>query len=326
MRTIEHFYGADLDWIDHYAQQLGGQIEDNFIKIPEEVEGGTRYFLDCGEGIVTYFVNVQYNEDVRIIQKNPNTDFIGLYYNLTDGEAEIDINNFSYNVSRWQYNMCLFDSSLESDFHINAGTKIFALCIFIKKSLIKEFLGKHKIIFDNIDKIIDPKKNTVIRFGRMSNDSFHILDTLRKNEAGGAIFDLNLSGTVHMLLANFLRKIAEKPIIIQTIDKTDLTAIISIQMYLIENVSNHFPSIKTLAEKAYMSESKFKTLFNKITGDTPNVFFMENKLLLAKEMLETKQFSISQVSDQLNFTNNSYFASKFKEHFGISPKLFVHEL
>nr|WP_306801541.1 AraC family transcriptional regulator [Flavobacterium sp. H4147] len=97
-------------------------------------------------------------------------------------------------------------------------------------------------------------------------------------------------------------------------------------MYLIENIEGHFPSIKFLADKANMSESKFKSLFNKITGSTPNMFFMENKLLLGKDLLETKEMSISQISDKLNFTNNSYFAAKFKEHFGISPKTFVKEL
>ncbi|MNY23086.1 Bacterial regulatory helix-turn-helix protein, AraC family [compost metagenome] len=53
---------------------------------------------------------------------------------------------------------------------------------------------------------------------------------------------------------------------------------------------------------------------------------MENKLLLGKELLENKQLTISQISDELNFTNNSYFASKFKEHFGLSPKAFYKQL
>ncbi|MNY60985.1 Virulence regulon transcriptional activator VirF [compost metagenome] len=81
-----------------------------------------------------------------------------------------------------------------------------------------------------------------------------------------------------------------------------------------------------MASRANMFESKFKNLFRKITGLTPNKFFMDNKLLKAKEMLESKQLSISQVSDQLSFTNNSYFASKFKENFGLSPKTFVKQL
>ncbi|MNR57973.1 Virulence regulon transcriptional activator VirF [compost metagenome] len=81
-----------------------------------------------------------------------------------------------------------------------------------------------------------------------------------------------------------------------------------------------------MSKMSNMSESKFKTLFKKITGNTANVFFIENKLLLAKELIENKQLTISQISDQLNFTNNSYFASKFKERFGISPKAFNKQL
>lgn len=81
-----------------------------------------------------------------------------------------------------------------------------------------------------------------------------------------------------------------------------------------------------MADKANMSESKFKSLFKKITGNTPNAFFMDNKILLAKELLEQKKLTISQVSDKLNFTNNSYFSSKFKDHFGLTPKTFLNQL
>jgi AraC-like DNA-binding protein len=160
----------------------------------------------------------------------------------------------------------------------------------------------------------------------MSNESYHLLDDLRKLEVGGPVFDLNLTGTVHMLLSNYLKKLSTNRIIIQTVNETDLSSIIKTQQTLIQNIENHFPTIKSMASEANMSESKFKTLFRKITGITPNAFFMDNKLLLAKELLEKKQLSISQISNQLNFTNNSYFASKFKQHFGLSPKTFLKQL
>jgi AraC-like DNA-binding protein len=323
---IEHSYSADLNWAPDFAKKLGGKVEGNFILIPEEVQTGTRYFLECDKGIVAYYINVEYKRNIRFIQKNLNTDFVGLYYNLTDGVASVSIHDYVYNVSRWNYNLSVIDSSLESDYNVEVGSKTFALCIFIKKSIIKDFVKKNNIVLSNIDDLIDPLKNTIVRFDRMSNDSFHILDDLRKKEVGGSIFDLNLMGTVHMLIANYLKKISTKRIIIQTVNQQDLGVIIAIQMYLIENIEGHFPSIKLLAEKANMSESKFKNLFTKITGNTPNTFFMDNKLLLAKELLETKELLISQISDKLNFTNNSYFASKFKEHFGISPKTFLKEL
>ncbi|QOG00561.1 AraC family transcriptional regulator [Flavobacterium sp. MDT1-60] len=160
----------------------------------------------------------------------------------------------------------------------------------------------------------------------MSSDSYHLLNDLRKLKVGGSIFNLNMIGTVQMLISNYLKKMSTHRIIIQTVNSSDLNGIITTQMFLIEHIDEHFPSIVLMARMANMSESKFKNLFRKITGLTPNKFFMDNKLLKAKELLEKKQLSISQVSDQLSFTNNSYFASKFKENFGISPKTFIKQL
>lgn len=326
MKIIKHYYDADLSWVKHYAKQIGGKIDGNFIRLPEDSQSGIRYFLDCGEGIFAYYINVEYKKNFQLIQHNLNHDFVGFYYNLTEGDASVSTDYFMYNVGRWKYNLSVIDGALDSEYNVKKGSKTFALCIFIKKSMLKAFTQKNNIVIQNIDAVIDPKENTIIRFDRMSSESYHILTDLRKMEVGGSIFDLHLKGTVHLLISNYLKKIATRKIIIQTVNKTDLDHIIAIQMYLIEHLKDHFPSITQMAKMSNMSESKFKTLFKKITGNTANVFFMENKLLLAKDLLEDKQLTISQISDELNFTNNSYFASKFKEQFGISPKEFNKQL
>ncbi|QDW22418.1 AraC family transcriptional regulator [Flavobacterium sp. KBS0721] len=326
MKIIKHSYGADLSWIENFANQFGGKIEDNYIIIPEELQTGTRYFLDCGEGIVAYYINVKYNKNFRFIQKNEDNDFVGLYYNLTEGEATVSRESTVYDVGRWRYNLSVLDGSLETDYNVKAGSSTFALYIFIKKEKIISFVKDHNITFRDIDLLTDPNRNTIVRFDRMSSESYHLLNDLRKLEVGGSIFNLNLIGTVQMLISNYLKKMASRRIIIQTVNSSDLSNIIASQMYLIDHIGDHFPSITQMANRANMSETKFKNLFKKITGSTANKFFMDNKLLKAKELLESKQLSISQVSDQLSFTNNSYFASKFKENFGLSPKTFIKQL
>jgi len=326
LKTIEHYYSADLNWVENFAAQLGGKVEGNFITDSEDIQTGIRYFLECQEGIIAYYIDVEYKKNLHLIQKNIDKDFIGYYYNLTDGEAIVSTHNFIYNVSRWQYNLSVIDGTLDSEYNVKRGSKTFALLIFIKKGIIESYTRENNINLPDVKQLIDPSKNTVIRFDRMSNESFHLLHDLRKLKVGGPVFDLNLVGTVHLLISNYLKKISKNRIIMQTVNQQDLNTIIAIQIYMIENIMHHFPSIKSLSEKANMSESKFKNLFLKITGNTPNVFFMENKLLRAKEMLQEKQLTISEISDKLNFTNNSYFASKFKEHFGMSHKTFIKEL
>ena len=326
MKTIIHSYGADLTWIESFAEQFGGRIEGNFIIMPEELQTGTRYFLDCGEGIIAYYIDVVYNKNFHFIQKNVKGDFVGLYYNLTEGKATVTGESRIYDVGRWQYNLSVIDGALEPDYNVTAGSRTYALCLFIKKERIKEFVSTHNIPFRDINLVTDSSKNTIIRFDRMSSNSYHLLNDLHKLKVGGPVFDLNLRGTVQLLIANYLNKMSASRIIIQKLNTTDLSNIISTQIFLIEHLEDHFPSIEQMAARANMSESKFKNLFRKVTGLTPNKFFMDNKLIKAKELLESGQFSILQVSDQLNFANNSYFALKFKENFGISPKTFVKQL
>lgn len=326
MKTIRHSYGTNLDWVKPLATQLQGEFVENFIIVPENIHPGTRYVLDCGEGIVAYYVDVINKEEHQLILKNTKNDFVCLYYNLTEGKATYSYDDVVQDLGRWEYNLIVMDSSLETNYLVTPDSKTFVLCIFIKKETIVTFAKKNHINFNNIDKITDSTQNTIVRFDRMSNESYHILNDLRKLKVGGPVFDLNLKGSVQLLLSNYLKKMSTHRIIIQTVNKYDVGNIVAAQMYLISNIYGHFPSIKTMASKANMSDSKFKNMFKKLTGTTPNAFFMDNKLLRSKELLEEKNLSITQVSDQLNFTNNSYFASKFKEHFGISPKTFLNQL
>jgi AraC-like DNA-binding protein len=326
VKTIEHSYGADLDWVEPFANKLGGKVKGNFIIVPDDTFKGTRYFLDCGDDIVAYYVDVTNNKDINLIQKNTKKDFIGIYYNLTEGDVRYSSESFALNVGRWKYNLLVIDSTLDTNYKIKAGSRSHAFCIFIKKSRMESFAKNNNIALKDMNKITNSSKNTIIRFDRMSDESFHVIQELQKLKPGGSIYDLNIIGTVHLLLSNFLKKMSSTRIIIQTVNKLDLESIIETQMFLINNLEESFPSIETMALRAHMSESKFKNLFKKVTGKTPNTFFTENKLLEAKRLLEENQLSISQVSDKLNFTNNSYFASKFKAHFGLSPRTFVNQL
>lgn len=327
MKTFEHFCSADLDWVAHFAAQFGAKIEGNFIVIPKKCHySGTCYFLECNEGIVAFYVDVVHNIDFQVTQKNVKDDFVAMYYNLTEGEVSILKDDIVYDLGLWKYNLLIMDGALQSDFYAKAGSKIYMLCVFIKKNILQVFAQKNNIPFESIKKKSNDEDKEIVKFDRMSNESYHILNDLRKLKVGGAIFDLNLKGSVQLLLSNYLNKLSKKRIILEEVNRNDFNAIISSQMYLMDNVESNFPTIKKLAFNANMSLSKFKVLFKEITGTTPNLFFMNNKLHRAKELLEGRQLTILQISDRLHFGNTSYFGAKFKKFFGISPSTFIKQL
>ncbi len=172
---------------------------------------------------------------------------------------------------------------------------------------------------------MDKNQNTFIKFDHMSPQIFNILNDLRKQDIGGELFNLNLIATGYQLISNYLDQMFDNDII-EKVNTDDLMKIMGIQAILINNIDQPFPSIKTISDKAHMSETKFKRLFRKVTGTTPNYFYMSNKLKKAKELLETKKNTIAEVCDELNFSNYSYFIFKFREHFGVSPNVFIKKL
>lgn len=326
MKKITHSYGVESDWVEPFAAQYGGEVDGNFIKVPENLLTGERYFLNCGFGISALYIDVFYHEDIHLRQEHKEKDFIAIYYNLTEGEATTIVNGATNNMGRWSYNLCFIDSSLNSDYVVKAGSHTYELCIFIKKDVVREYFQNNESIKDHADEILNPELNTIVKFTRMSNDSHHLLMNLRTKEVGGVAFDFHLKGAVQCLIADYVEKMNIDEIVIDKMSEVDLNDILKSQAYLIENIDKTFPSIELLAHEANMSTSKYKNLFKKVTGLTPNAFFLKNKLIEAKRLLIERQLSIMEIADNLSFASNSYFTVKFKEFFGMSPKEFTKQL
>ncbi len=119
MRTIQHSFGADLDWVESYANSFGGSVKGNFICTSEDISTGVRYFVDTGEeDVVIFYIDVTYNSEVHIIQSHLKKDFIGIYFNLIHGRRLKTCNDFAYDVGTLGYDMSILDSLLEIDHYI----------------------------------------------------------------------------------------------------------------------------------------------------------------------------------------------------------------
>ena len=320
MKEVTHEYGIDLFWKDNLAEQLDGYVDGNYIKVPEEIHSGTRYVLPISEFTTALVIDVTYNQSVTFHQRNTNDDFIGVYFNLTEGEAFHVLDEVSRPVGRWNYNLAIMDSSLDADYIIQKGSKTYMISIFIAKAAFKAYLRKLPQFKDVLNEVFDSKKNTFIRYERMTNEAWWLIDELRQIDMEDPLYDVFLKGTIYSLMANYMDQVAIQEVLIEKVAKEDLTAIISSQSALIDQITEQFPGISSLASVACMSETRYKSLFKKITGLSPNVFFLNNKLSFAKQVLENGELTIGEVADQFNFATPSHFAELFKNAFGVPPK------
>jgi AraC-like DNA-binding protein len=100
----------------------------------------------------------------------------------------------------------------------------------------------------------------------------------------------------------------------------DVEALRDVMKMLSDTQLHKFPSIDTLSRTAMMSSTKLKTRFKQVYGMKLYEFYNHHRLLQAKEMLRTGNYSVKQVGINIGFSNLSNFAKAFKKEFGVLPR------
>ena len=100
----------------------------------------------------------------------------------------------------------------------------------------------------------------------------------------------------------------------------DVEALKEVMKLLSDTQLHKFPSINTLSKTAMMSSTKLKTRFKQVYGMKLYEYYNHHRLLHAKEMLRTGNYSVKQVGVNIGFSNLSNFAKAFKKEFGVLPR------
>ena len=81
--------------------------------------------------------------------------------------------------------------------------------------------------------------------------------------------------------------------------------------------------LKALARKLGTSYSRFRFAFKKETGHSPREFENQIKLSRARDLLHFHHKSVSETAHLLGYSSVYYFSRAFKQHYGLSPKIWA---
>ncbi len=91
----------------------------------------------------------------------------------------------------------------------------------------------------------------------------------------------------------------------------------------VDYIHTHFRSgelsVSNLAAMSSMSETYFRKLFKKTYSISPSQYIINLKLEYASQLLQSRLYSILEVSEKSGFTDVKYFSRIFKKSFGLSP-------
>lgn len=87
-------------------------------------------------------------------------------------------------------------------------------------------------------------------------------------------------------------------------------------LYQNENLSQF------LSQELHQDYSALSKLFSEVEGQTIEKYHIALKIERAKELLLYNELSLSQIADELQYSNAAYLSNQFKKHTGLTPSFF----
>lgn len=106
---------------------------------------------------------------------------------------------------------------------------------------------------------------------------------------------------------------------------SDAILIDKIQKCLEKNLSMEKYTVDMLCADIGMSRTAFYNRIKYIAGQSPTSYILSYKMGIAKTMLASGQYSVSDIAAFLGYCDAKYFGKKFKEFHGISPMRYVRD-
>lgn len=94
--------------------------------------------------------------------------------------------------------------------------------------------------------------------------------------------------------------------------------------FIISNITEELLH-QQIADYAGVTPNYLSYLFKKDTDETMSVFIQKARIEEAKHLLNTTSASISEISELLAFTDQSYFTKIFKKHQGVTPNQYRNQ-
>lgn len=106
--------------------------------------------------------------------------------------------------------------------------------------------------------------------------------------------------------------------------KYDIEKITNARDLLLKDIKNA-PTIEELAREAGINQQKLKTGFKVIFETTINKYLRDERLERASILL-LQDYSVREASNEVGYSNQSHFASRFRDKYGVLPKDYLKKV
>ena len=154
-----------------------------------------------------------------------------------------------------------------------------------------------------------------------------VLNQIIDKKLHGALQNIYMKGKIYELLSLYFN-ISEETESDQCPFMANEETVLQIKRakdIIIENMANP-PSLEELSKQVGLNIKKLKMGFKEFYGTPVFTFLLNYKLEYSKKLLEEHKLNVSEIANQIGYSNSSHFIAAFKKKFGTTPKKYVMSL
>ncbi len=319
---IQYQITQDNTFMHVLHEALGGDLlnENELILPPNHPIASGRFVRYTIRDIIrVLIVDNMYVKKPIILERlpDPNNDFLAINIYMSDAPFVQQVGAESKIVARLNEGLFFNSSNLSFIQDIPSGERYTLINLTFSKEKIRAYLNPPK--GDFFSKILKSTKKYAV-YETLTSGLLQLAEQIMTLDMSQALNKMTLESRVLDFTYHALKKLETRNLasILSSLSQEDVNAVYETRKFLLSDLSNP-PAISVLAKKAAMSESKLKTCFKQIYGNSIYQHFLDYRMEKAYKIIEKKQHSINEVSTMLGYTNPSQFSKKFKDHFNFLP-------
>ena len=304
---------SGLTQIEQIAARMQLSIRANTLAIPSYMgEGSIRYFpLPYGIQVHHY----SYRVKEPIIIRSENTRSSGMYMlqiNLSNAFIEKSVGEQALRLSQQGGTGALFYSPGFPSIGSGETEQMYSIVIVsLPVSVMERFFS--------FQQTADP----FCQYEELSDLSAIALSNALSAEGNPMQREGRLMAWVAGLIELFANRAEEE--LPPGMAPEDVARLFKVKEILEQALFGQLPTLEQIAQTVLVSQSKLKTDFKAVFGQSIYQYYLYRKMLEAQRLLRQDGNNITEVGLQLGYTNLSQFTAQFKKQTGRTPSVFQKE-
>jgi AraC-like DNA-binding protein len=318
---FEFVPGTQFDFVTSFAQKFNLPVDGDRVNIPPALGKGSirRISLSFEMKLVLHRFTLTEDFILNRIGSDAPNNLVSIIFHSNEANASLATGEIIHPLSRSsEFAIQIASTDLNSQIRFPANSEIYFLVIGIMKQALRDLLA-----IKNPNRVVQTIMNAepgFLFYESMTVDIHKILkqltDAREDNELSNFYYGLQVQQLIYLVFEKLQQRHGQRH---STVHKDDVEKLSMIRSTILADLSVP-PALPGLAKMAGMGESKMKTLFKQVFGDTIYNYYQKARMDEAAYLLKHGGLSVSETGYKLGFTNLSHFTRLFNKYHGTNPK------